>query len=72
MLTLAAPVDEGMKTWIQAPLPDLEIAYEEVFTWNIENYRSLSFRERGPKFECGGYPWYGHTVQKNRSGARQS
>lgn len=72
MLILAAPVDEGMKSWMQAPIPDLEIAHEEVFTWNIENYRSLNFRERGPRFECGGHPWYGYTVQKNWSGARRS
>ena len=52
-------VDEAMKARTQIPVPDLEIAYEAVHTWHIENYRGLSNRERGPKFECGGHPWYG-------------
>ena len=47
-----------MKARIQTPIPDLEIEHEAVFTWNIDNYRSLSHRERGPRFECGGQPWY--------------
>ena len=37
--------------------PDLEIEDEVVHTWNIEVYRSLSKKERGPNFECGGHPW---------------
>ena len=46
-----------MKVRCHALLPDLEIASEAVHTWNIEGYRSLQKRERGPKFDCGGSPW---------------
>ncbi|KAI4209489.1 MAG: hypothetical protein LQ351_007566 [Letrouitia transgressa] len=38
-------------------LPDLETEYEAENTWHIENYRSLTRKERGPKFDCGGHPW---------------
>lgn len=48
-----------MRSRIQPPVPDLEIVHEEVHTWHIENYRALANRERGPKFDCGGNPWYG-------------
>ena len=47
-----------MKTRFLPELADLEIADEAISTWNIENYRSLQQKERGPKFECGGHPWY--------------
>lgn len=40
-------------------LPDLEVLYEATNTWHIENYRHLPKKARGPKFECGGHPWYG-------------
>ncbi|KAL8822613.1 MAG: hypothetical protein Q9191_006654, partial [Dirinaria sp. TL-2023a] len=48
---------EAMRARTQVPIPDLEIAHEAVHTWHIENYRGLSNRERGPKFDCGGHPW---------------
>lgn len=51
-------LDEAMKARVLQKLPDLEINSEAVHTWNIENYRSLSKKERGPTFECGGHPWY--------------
>ena len=47
-----------MKTRVLPELPDLEIADEAISTWNIEDYRSLQQKERGPIFECGGHPWY--------------
>ena len=46
-----------MRTRLQIPIPDLEIESEAVHTWNIEKYRSLQKKERGPKFDCGGSPW---------------
>lgn len=64
-----ATVDEAMKARIQLPVPDLEIEHEAVFTWNIENYRGMSHRERSPKFDCGGHPWYGFLVISGRSSA---
>ncbi|KAI4226189.1 MAG: hypothetical protein L6R36_003370 [Xanthoria steineri] len=48
---------EGMKARILPLLPDLEPESESIYTWDIENYRSLTRRERSPKFECGGHPW---------------
>ncbi|KAL8923049.1 MAG: hypothetical protein Q9172_003295 [Xanthocarpia lactea] len=48
---------DAMKARILPPVPDLEIQTETVFTWEIENYRSLTRKERSPKFECGGHPW---------------
>lgn len=47
-----------MKARILPLLPDLEPESESIYTWDIENYRSLTRRERSPKFECGGHPWY--------------
>lgn len=65
MLDLIRPVrcltdilDEAMKARVLVKLPDLEIESEAIHTWNIENYRGLSKKERGPKFDCGGHPWY--------------
>ncbi|KAL9613274.1 MAG: hypothetical protein Q9167_002183 [Letrouitia subvulpina] len=39
-------------------LPDLETEYEAEHTWHIENYRGMTRKERGPKFDCGGHPWF--------------
>lgn len=50
-------LDEAMKPRVLPKIPDLEIESEAVHTWNIENYRHLSKKERGPKFDCGGHPW---------------
>lgn len=47
-----------MKERILPKLPDLEPEFEATDTWHIENYRSMTRKERGPKFECGGHPWY--------------
>lgn len=51
-------LDEAMKARFLPKSPDLEVESEAVHTWNIENYRSLTKKERGPKFDCGGHPWY--------------
>ena len=51
-------LDEAMKARVLPKSPDLEVESEAVHTWNIENYRSLSKKERGPRFDCGGHPWY--------------
>ena len=50
-------VVEAMKVRIQHEIPDLEIEAETYSTWHIENYRQLTKKERGPIFNCGGYPW---------------
>ena len=50
-------IDEAMKERILPLLPDLEVEHEATHTWHIENYRSLTRKERGPKFDCGGHPW---------------
>jgi ubiquitin carboxyl-terminal hydrolase 7 len=39
------------------PLEDLETEAEAYNTWEIRDWRSLSRREQGPIFECGGHPW---------------
>ncbi|KAL8997736.1 MAG: hypothetical protein Q9169_003065 [Polycauliona sp. 2 TL-2023] len=48
---------EAMKAHILPLLPDLEPESETVYTWDIENYRSLTRKERSPKFDCAGHPW---------------
>ena len=50
-------LDEAMKRQFLPKIADLEIESEAVHTWHIENYRRLSKKERGPKFDCGGHPW---------------
>lgn len=57
LVSNALHVDEAMKARIMPQLPDLEIEAEAVHTWNIEGYRSLARKERGPVFQCGGHPW---------------
>ncbi|KAI4116187.1 MAG: hypothetical protein LQ345_003350 [Seirophora villosa] len=47
----------GMRERVLPKLPDLEPEFETTYTWHIENYRNLTRKERGPKFECGGHPW---------------
>ena len=51
-------LDDAMKIRLLPRLPDLEIEDEAVSTWNIEDYRDLPTKVRGPKFVCGGHPWY--------------
>ncbi|KAF2021184.1 cysteine proteinase [Aaosphaeria arxii CBS 175.79] len=49
-------------------LPDQETEAEAHHTWEIKEWRTLSRREHGPVFECGGNPWrilffpYGNNV----------
>jgi ubiquitin carboxyl-terminal hydrolase 7 len=37
--------------------PDLEAVDETHFTWEIDNWRQMSRKERGPVFHCAGQPW---------------
>lgn len=60
-------IDESMKTRYLLKLSDLDVESEAIHTWNIENYRSLSKKERGPNFDCGGHPWY---VTRGRVGPK--
>ncbi|KAK5463058.1 ubiquitin-specific protease ubp15 [Exophiala xenobiotica] len=48
---------EAMKRHVLPDLPDTETEAETTFTWHIEKWRTLSRREHGPVFECGGHPW---------------
>ncbi|KAI4171690.1 MAG: hypothetical protein LQ343_004083 [Gyalolechia ehrenbergii] len=48
---------EAMKERVLPMLPDLESDFEATHTWQIENYRNMTRKERGPKFQCGGHPW---------------
>ncbi|KAF2105658.1 hypothetical protein BDV96DRAFT_592163 [Lophiotrema nucula] len=49
-------------------LPDQETESEAHHTWEIREWRTLTRREHGPVFECGGHPWrilffpYGNNV----------
>ena len=47
-----------MKPKVLPQLPDLEIESETVHTWELEDWRTLPRKARGPTFECGGHPWY--------------
>jgi ubiquitin carboxyl-terminal hydrolase 7 len=46
-----------MKKHVLVDIPDTEVEAEGYHTWHIEKWRTLSRREHGPTFECGGYPW---------------
>jgi ubiquitin carboxyl-terminal hydrolase 7 len=49
-------------------LVDQETEAETYHTWEIKDWRTLTRREHGPLFECGGHPWrilmfpYGNNV----------
>lgn len=49
--------------------PDYETEAETHHTWSIDDWRTLTRREHGPTFECGGSPWrilmfpYGNNVE---------
>ncbi|KAF2685136.1 ubiquitin carboxyl-terminal hydrolase 21 [Lentithecium fluviatile CBS 122367] len=49
-------------------LPDQETEAEVHHTWEIREWRTLTRREHGPIFDCGGHPWrilffpYGNNV----------
>ncbi len=47
-----------MKPRVLPQLPDLETESETVHTWELEDWRNLPRKARGPVFECGGHPWY--------------
>lgn len=48
--------------------PDYETEAEAHHTWEIKDWRTLTRREHGPIFDCGGHPWrilffpYGNNV----------
>lgn len=46
-----------MKVRVLPEVPDQEIESEVYHTWHIDKWRSLSRKEHGPVFECGGAPW---------------
>jgi len=58
MLTMNPLADDAMKPRVLPLLPDLEAESETVHTWEIESWRNLCKKARGPIFECGGHPWY--------------
>jgi len=47
-----------MKARVLPELPDQETETGAVFTWKVEGWRSMAKKERGPTFQCGGYPWW--------------
>lgn len=47
-----------MKNEVLQPLiENPKILSDTVFTWKIENWRSLGKKEHGPIFKAGGFPW---------------
>lgn len=71
-VTIITPDDDSMDDQALEPLaddfdamrdrfmpqdPDLEVAAETTFTWDIKDWRTLPKRTHGPTFECGGHPW---------------
>src|ERR1700743_2774655 len=54
---LTSPSVESMKRHVLVDLPDTETEAEAYHTWHIEKWRTLSRKEHGPIFECGGHPW---------------
>ena len=51
-------IDDAMKRRVLPKDADLESDSEAVHTWVIDDWRHLERKTRGPKFECGGHPWY--------------
>lgn len=50
--------DEAMKELVLPPLVEEPRILEDVInTWEVEGWRTLNKKERGPVFEAGGYPW---------------
>ena len=49
-------------------IPDQDTEAETYHTWEIKDWRTLTRREHGPVFQCGGHPWrvlffpYGNNV----------
>ena len=46
-----------MKKKVLTDIPDLEVEAEVHSTWTIKEWRTMSKKEHGPVFECGGSPW---------------
>ncbi|KAF2703011.1 cysteine proteinase [Pleomassaria siparia CBS 279.74] len=65
------PCADEYEAFMAKHMPELfdqETEAETTFTWDIKDWRSLTRREHGPVFECGGHPWrilffpYGNNV----------
>ena len=54
-----------MKARFLPQIQDLETDSETVHTWEIEGWRNLPRKARGPIFECGGHPWYVGSLARN-------
>ncbi|KAI9659775.1 MAG: hypothetical protein M1829_006537 [Trizodia sp. TS-e1964] len=56
-----APLANDFAAMAKYVLPDLHPEQKPLaethFTWKIENWRSMSKKERSPKFECADAPW---------------
>lgn len=50
--------DDAMRKQVLPEIPDLETDSEAHHTWQIEDWRALTKKARGPTFYCGGHPWY--------------
>ncbi|KAL2264287.1 hypothetical protein VTK26DRAFT_7892 [Humicola hyalothermophila] len=49
---------EAMKELVLPPLvEEPRILEDQVHTWTVEGWRTLSKKEHGPVFHAGGYPW---------------
>lgn len=48
---------ETMKKRFLVDIAGEETEDEAIHTWNIEEWKSLSRKEHGPIFECGGHRW---------------
>lgn len=58
MVAILTNIDERMKEHIFPPLVEEPEIIEDVHhTWEIEGWRQLGKKERGPIFMAGGYPW---------------
>ncbi|KJY02284.1 ubiquitin carboxyl-terminal hydrolase like protein [Zymoseptoria brevis] len=48
---------EAMRDRYMPRQPEHEIEAEEIYTWDIQDWRSLPKRTHSPTFTCGGHPW---------------
>ncbi|KAK4159020.1 ubiquitin carboxyl-terminal hydrolase [Cladorrhinum sp. PSN259] len=60
-MDIDAPVatdSEAMKELVLPPLVEEPRILEDVVsTWEVEGWRAMNKKERGPVFQAGGYPW---------------
>ncbi|KAK5116257.1 hypothetical protein LTR62_008584 [Meristemomyces frigidus] len=55
-LPLATDHEAMRERFLPAP-PEYETQAEQIFTWDITNWRSLPKRTHSPTFACAGHPW---------------